>query len=93
MSSYILILTYHVDPGHGWVETPAALIDRLGILDQISEYSYFDFDRQVYYLEEDCDASLLVETLKANGIEYVFHEKEYHKTAPLTRFPRVGACE
>ena len=87
---FVLILTYHQDPEHGWIEVPAELIDRLGILNDISGYSYYSHDRQVYYLEEDADASLLIKTLKFNGYEYVLRDKMYDGRAPCTRCSRVG---
>lgn len=93
MSAYILILTYHQDPAHGWIEVPAELMDRLGILESVSEYSYFSFTKQAYFLEEDQDANLLLEVLKDQGIEYVLRDKMYHANAPMRRMSRVGSSE
>ena len=45
--------TFHEDSGHGWLEVKRAELISLGILDQISHYSYQDGD--TVYLEEDCD--------------------------------------
>jgi len=74
---YVLIIPYHRDPGHGWLEVPSALVLKLGFRNQISEYSYLDEDRQLFYLEEDCDAALLIDALKSSGIEYVFRDVEH----------------
>lgn len=93
MNNFILILTHHQDMEHGWVEVPATLMDRLGILEQVSEYSYFSFDRQAYYLEEDGDASLLIKALKSQGLEYVLKSKNYASRAPMRRMARVGSAE
>ena len=44
------------DPGHGWLEVSLHELVELGIVDKISGYSYVSADRQLVYLEEDCDA-------------------------------------
>lgn len=46
--------TWHADPGHAWLEVPRAEVEALGIMDRVSDYSYFSGD--TLYLEEDCDA-------------------------------------
>lgn len=55
-ADYILILTYHSDPGHGWVEVSQDLVNKLDILEKISEFSYYSFETKKYYLEEDCQS-------------------------------------
>lgn len=55
--------TFYTDPGHGWLAVPLSELERLGIADKISTYSYMSGD--VAYLEEDCDAPLFI---KAAGI-------------------------
>ncbi len=93
MSQTFLILTHHIDAGHGWVEASAKLIDQLGILNQITEYSYYSHTEQKYYLEEDCDAGVLIDALKGIGQEFVFrsqdHGDEFRK---LNRLARVGCA-
>ena len=49
---------FHDDAGHGWLEVELAEIERLGLTDQISDYSYLNGNRA--YLEEDCDAQLFI---------------------------------
>ena len=51
------------DAGHGWLKVPRHEYDRAGI--KASRYSYQD-DGHVY-LEEDCDAGLLIAALLAEG--------------------------
>lgn len=58
-------LTFHTDPGHGWLEVTRADLVELGILGLVSAYSYTDGPR--FYLEEDCDATLYLEAAKAAG--------------------------
>lgn len=61
------------DPGHGWLKVPIALLVQLNIVDKISGYSY---QRDNYaYLEEDCDAPLLLNALKGAGIDYKLRDK------------------
>jgi len=60
------VYTLHLDPGHGWLEVARAELVKLGILDQISAYSYQQGDR--VYLEEDCDAGTFVEAMEAAGV-------------------------
>lgn len=48
------VYVFHTDPGHGWLAVNREELERLGILYDISEYSY---QRGVeVYLEEDSDA-------------------------------------
>lgn len=90
---FTLILTWHCDSGHEWLEVPAGLVSQMGILDQISEYSYYSHNQQAYYLEGDCDAAILVEALKMNQFEIVFRFKEHRGDAPMRRMARVGSNE
>lgn len=67
-----MIIQVYSDPGHAWAKVPLALLFKLGIVGQISHYSYI---RKGYaYLEEDGDLSALMHALKAKGIDYVFKE-------------------
>ena len=93
MSAFILILTWHCDPGHEWLEVPAPLVDRLQILNDISEYSYYSHDKGQYFLEGDCDAAVLIDALRLNGIEFVTRFKSYNRDASIRRMARVGSAE
>lgn len=65
-------LSFYSDPGHGWLAVPLALLDRLGLVDQVSHYSYIR--GRLAHLEEDCDASLFLATARRAGIEVTFRE-------------------
>jgi hypothetical protein len=67
MSTNTLRLTFHTDPGHGWLEVHRPLAVKLGIASKISPYSYRSHDGDTYYLEEDCDAGLFMDAAKAAG--------------------------
>ncbi|WP_281839606.1 hypothetical protein [Cardiobacterium hominis] len=74
---------YHTDPAHGWLEVPMAELHRLGIARSISSCSYRHGD--VAYLEEDGDAPLFVETLRAQGIEVKLMPR-YQEVTPIRRY-------
>ena len=59
-------LNFYEDPGHGWLAVPLSLLDRLGILDQNSSYSYMR--GKLAHLEEDCDYSLFWTAATAAGL-------------------------
>ena len=60
---------YITDPGHGWLAVPSTTIRKLGIAQDISSYSYVSHSGKTVYCEEDCDAPIVVEALRARGIE------------------------
>lgn len=48
------------DPGHGWLKVPKSLLSR----EQVKRISPFSFEStRYYYLEEDCDAEIYLETI------------------------------
>jgi hypothetical protein len=49
--------TWHIDPGHAWLEAPVDEVRRFERTEQVqlSDYSYRRLDS--VYLEEDCDAT------------------------------------
>ena len=62
------IFKHHVDAGHGWLACKLSLLEQLGIAGNISSFSYIRGG--TVYLEEDCDASKLVESLENLSIPY-----------------------
>ena len=44
---------FYSDPGHGWLAVPIEDVNKLGIVNKISRYSYLNDG--MAYLEEDCD--------------------------------------
>jgi hypothetical protein len=76
-------LTFHTDPGHGWVECPISLINELNIKNKISPYSYRRGDKA--FLEEDCDAGLLIDALKAKGETVEIAEKNEPRNESFVR--------
>lgn len=66
-------LTFFNDPGHGWLRAPKEMLKEYGISDRITDYSYED--SQYVYLEEDCDASILLNAIEATGIKVKLIDK------------------
>ena len=64
---------FYSDPGHGWMAVELELLDHLELLDKITSYSYIRGPRA--YLEEDLDAGVLVQALKARGVDVAFRER------------------
>lgn len=50
------------DPGHGWAKVPLKVIQKLGLAEKISHYSYIR--KEHAYLEEDRDLELLVNAVR-----------------------------
>ena len=60
----------YTDPGHGWVKVKISLLEKLGIAEQITSYSYM---RGEYaYLEEDLDATTFRQAMREAGIPVEF---------------------
>ena len=53
------------DPAHGWLKVALRELRKLGIENQVSNYSYVR--GEFAYLEEDCDASLFLRAKKFIG--------------------------
>ena len=80
-----LHLTFHTDPGHGWLEVPKTLVSE-AIRAKISRYSYQDDNN--FYLEEDCDAPLFLKS-----VDWIYTitttEKHHPNEAPIRRYRRA----
>ena len=80
---------YHTDPGHGWVEVPMHELHRLGIAGKITSHSYRQ--GETAFLEEDRDATLFIETLRAQGLEVKLVPR-YQEVTPIRRYSHYR-CE
>ena len=85
-----LKLTFHSDPGHGWLELPKVIARGLGpaFCNSISFYSYQDRDN--LYLEQDCDAPKALDALKAANFTVTHVVKDYNNEAPIRDYKRVN---
>lgn len=64
--------SFYSDPGHGWVKVNRVELDKLGILNKITSYSYQRNDN--VYLEEDCDLSTFLNAKKELNQKVEFKE-------------------
>jgi len=77
-------LTFHEDPGHGWLEVPFIELVYLGVAGKISTCSYMHHGKA--YLEEDNDAGIYLDALNALNIEYEFNTIHKDNT-PIRNYP------
>ena len=69
------------DPGHGWARIAKSRLVKLGIADKISSYSYQR--GAMAFLEEDCDLTLLVTTLRSRGYEVKFTSSHTNRQSKI----------
>jgi hypothetical protein len=61
----MLSMHYYSDPAHGWYRVRRDVLDQYEVAERVSSCSY---QNGVYvYLEEDCDAPLLIRAAEAAG--------------------------
>jgi hypothetical protein len=82
-------IKFYSDPGHGWAAVKRDLINSLGIADKISYYSYQKGN--TVYLEEDCDLSTLITTLKDKGVTVTFDERHTNNRSPIRSYEQFKA--
>ena len=63
-----ITLKWYSDPGHAWLKVTRRSAEYLGILPNISAYSYQSKKGNILYLEEDRDAPLFLEALVTKNI-------------------------
>ncbi len=73
------------DGSHGWFAVKRSLLAEIGIQEKVSGYSYQY--GLTCYLEEDCDGTLLLDTLDARGIKYEV-EHIYQANTPIRGYSR-----
>ena len=62
-------VTYYSTPRHGYLKVSGDDLRDLKISQSFSEFSYFDEDNDVFYLEEDRDASLFSKRCELDNVE------------------------
>lgn len=62
-----LNLTFYSDSGHGWLKVRRDLIKEIGLLETITNYSYQSPNGNSVYLEEDQDATTVMNKLISMG--------------------------
>ncbi len=66
--------TFKADPGHAWLEVSLKTLHELAepIITHITSYSYINKD--MVYLEEDCDAYIFLKHLEDTGVAFTIKE-------------------
>lgn len=84
-----ITLLYYTDPGHGWLRVPLKTLNRVGLTDKISEYSYMRTDYA--YLEEDNDMSLFMITMKERGVEITLKNRNTNRESRIRNYQNFQA--
>ena len=74
------VVQLYTDPGHGWLRVKRTQLAELGITHKITPFSYQR--GQWVYLEEDCDASLFLDTVRAKTGSYPMCVTHNSRTKP-----------
>jgi ABC-type transport system substrate-binding protein len=83
-----LALIFHSDPGHGWLAVKVKLLDKLGLIDKITVFSYLR--GKTAYLEEDLDAGTFMSAAKDAGIK-VNIKQSYAEKTPIRYYQPYSA--
>jgi hypothetical protein len=79
------MITWHVDPGHAWLQVPLA--DYPGAIAYGTGYGYWDGKN--VYLEEDCEAPAFL--ADHPGIDPTrIGERMYDDSAPVRDLPHIA---
>jgi hypothetical protein len=78
---------YYTDAGHGWIAVKKSTLERLGIMKQISNFSFIK--GQTVYLEEDRDARLFIAKAEHRSEYYTIIEVSHGDSSPIRNYPRV----
>jgi hypothetical protein len=64
-------VVYIETPRHGYIKVDGDDVRARNISQSFSEYSYYDEDNDIFYLEEDCDASMFSKRCELDGVTIV----------------------
>jgi hypothetical protein len=78
-----MIFNFYTDPSHGWLKVKRSLVEKLGLIDSISVYSYQK--GPWVYLEEDCDATKFDLAMKERGIKYSVKHNHTNNSSGVRR--------
>ena len=86
-----LILTFYDNESHGYIKISKYDLQGLEIDEnQFSNFSYYNNENACLYLEEDCDATKLLNLLKNKGYEVSlksrFVDHDYFNNESFRRF-------
>jgi len=75
---------FHSDAGHGWLAVKRKELSELGIICEISPFSYQRGD--TVYLEEDCDAYKFVKRYEQILDKKCSFVEKYHERTPIRSY-------
>lgn len=79
---------YHNDGGHGWYAIKRKKLESMGILNNVTGFSY---ERGgTVYLEEDCDASLFFNALSEEEKQQIKVIDSYRDHSPVRGYSRFA---
>jgi hypothetical protein len=70
-----LILTYHTNPSHGYLQVPLEVLRYVEATTKMSPYSAYNNENA--FLEEDCDAGIFIKAVAKAGYNVSFDDKYY----------------
>ena len=85
---------FYNDPGHGWLAVKRKELVELGVIGQISSYSYQRGN--TVYLEEDGDASRFINAYVAKGLcesasDFPYESKYCQNRSPIRSYDSFKA--
>lgn len=84
-----MVFNFHSDAGHGWLAVKKDLVRELGLIPQISQYSYMQ--GQTAYLEEDGDVFKFLQAFRARfGCEPQIKDLEPRDNSPIRSMKRFA---
>lgn len=83
-----LKLKFYADPGHGWLAVPLRIYLKSGIV--ASRFSYMNRQGTTVFLEEDCDAGLFIDAMKAQGVEIKMTGHHTNRQSKIRNMDRIS---
>ena len=84
MHSKSIKVKLYMDPGHGWALVTRDQLVNLGIIDQITSYSYQRGGN--VYLEEDHDLSIFCKAMRDRNVTVTFKECRTDKRSKIRSY-------
>lgn len=82
---------FYQDAGHGWLRVKLRELLELGILGQISAYSYVSPSVEWAYLEEDCDMQKFLDAKNPeNWRDIVQFMKQSKGDSQIRKYPSIA---
>ena len=75
---------FYSDAGHGWLAVKREELIEQGVLHRVSHYSYQK--GKTVYLEEDCDATLFIQTIEKRGVKVEYTDVYVGQRSPIRSY-------